>query len=434
MKQLDYLLADKYWEEIIDNKKLVAALVSLKYSRPSKIQRLTIPTLSNKKKLIMTVQAQNGSGKTLSFLIPALLKVNSNKKPITDKGGLAPQVIIVEQQREVATQVQEICQEIAKVFDDKILVSSFSSDVDQGHIMITTPLKYQDFLKKRDHTLKELVLLIVDEVDQVLSNAICAGIVKQLYTRSKENIDCNIAFVSATYTEYAKKFIDEVIKGKTRIDIKPDKIQDLNLKNVQQFYYKGKDKCAILDDILSEIRAEFQIIVFENTRKKTREYYEFLKSKGVDVGFVSGGKDMKPDERQKVVDNFRNKKYKILFTTNLLARGFDQRTIGLVINAGIPTDYENRDKVDFETYLHRIGRTGRFGDLGVALNLIYDDREEKLLDQIREKYGAKITELKESDISKLDDILKDAQKGTELIRQKIQESVETKYPSSQVKS
>ena len=128
--KLESLLSDKQWKDIIKVEKLRDSLMDSNFIKPSKFQRFAIPPLINQTGMVLTGQSPNGTGKTLGFLIPALLKVDPSKSDLNEKGGSSPQVIIVEQTSEVELQVKEICQNLAKEFDKNIRVSNFGHDTD----------------------------------------------------------------------------------------------------------------------------------------------------------------------------------------------------------------------------------------------------------------------------------------------------------------
>jgi ATP-dependent RNA helicase DDX19/DBP5 len=422
--ELSYLLAEEKWANILKppHEKLAETLIELGYSRPSKIQRTTIPLLIFQKNLLVVAQAQNGSGKTLSFLVPSIAKVDVTKSNKTAKG-LSPQVIIVEQQREVATQVYRICDDIKKKYNDKIELSSLAADTpESGHIVIATPIKIEEFIKNKDNSLADLKLFAVDEADQVLSNETGTRIIGALLNKLKNNNECTLAFISATFPPFIKEFIDKKVTGRPKIEFAPQKIEDLNLRNIQQFYYNGTNKTKIISELLLELPG-YQIIVFVNSRAKAKELYDHLNAESFSVGMVVG-QEMKPVEREKVITDFRGGKFTILITTNLLSRGFDERTIGLVINLDIPIRYEDKEKADTETYLHRIGRTGRFGDRGIALNVIQNVNEMRLLDQVRQTYGCEIKEVKHEDFKNLGKMLEQVKTQNKVIREKIKETAQ----------
>jgi len=421
LSDLEYLLSDKKWPELIKDPKMVEVLMNQGYSRPSKIQRITVPLLTNKKDLLLVAQAKNGSGKTLAFLIPAILRVNAEQKSYTPTG-LSPQVIILEQQREVANQVAKICTDLAKIFNDKIEVSTLSSETERGHIIISTPIKIEEFLREKNNLWKDIKLFIVDEADQVLEQELGQRIMSSLLKKIKNTPDVSLAFFSATYTEYTKKYFQTTITGKEKFEFGPKNNEEMNLDNIQQYYSKNKDKLQCIKDTLASLEGDYQTIIFVNFRATSLTLYEYLKAEGYEVGRIVGGQEMRPDEREKVISDFRSMKYRVLITTNLLARGFDDRLIGLVINMDIPVYHYDKTKADTETYLHRIGRTGRFGDRGVALNIVEGDKDLKLLEQIKDKYKCEIKEFTKENLKNLKKMLQQVQSQNAKIKQIIKNS------------
>jgi len=176
----------------------------------------------------------------------------------------------------------------------------------------------------------------------------------------------------------------------------------------------------MIENILEELEKS-QTIVFVNFRAAAFDLHEYLLKKEFAVAVIFG-EEMKPVERDKIINDFKESKYNVLITTNLLARGFDNRKVGFVINMQIPIYHYDREKADVETYLHRIGRTGRFGERGIALNIVGRDFELKLLDQIKEKYGCEIKEFTKEHLKNLPKILSDVQAQNKNIREKIKET------------
>ena len=182
----------------------------------------------------------------------------------------------------------------------------------------------------------------------------------------------------------------------------------LTLKNVRQLYFKcnnREDKVQFVEDYLKRSMENERVIIFVNTRDYTVKLQQKLVSRGYKVYILMGG-NMDPSERTETVEKFKKGEIQILITTNLLSRGFDEKLVKLIINFDLPVKKEDSRIVpDMETYLHRIGRTGRFGSKGIGLTLVSDEREFKSLKEIESFYGSNIEEIKS-----LDNLLEDFKK------------------------
>mmetsp|Transcript_40550 Transcript_40550/g.35979 ORF Transcript_40550/g.35979 Transcript_40550/m.35979 type:complete len:251 (+) Transcript_40550:723-1475(+) len=219
-----------------------------------------------------------------------------------------------------------------------------------------------------------------------------------------------LGFFSATFTKGSKESIDSIFsKLKLSTVLRYEiKAEELKLDGIRQLSKQLDDssKGSYCSKLLKAFETDSQTIIFVNTKKFANMIYEQLKRDGHKIALLIGG--MAIQEREKVLNDFRKKDYSVLISTNLLARGFDQRTIGLVINLDIPTHYgAKKGQVDLETYLHRIGRTGRFGDCGLALNLYVKDADKNLLKTIEDYYKVKIEDLNNVEDSKVFDRIND---------------------------
>ncbi len=184
--------------------------------------------------------------------------------------------------------------------------------------------------------------------------------------------------------------------------------EQLSLDNVKQYYIRTTgDKASIINDVLKKI-ASTSIIIFVNTRRYAESIFLKLREYGHSIGLIMGG-DMSMEERSEVLKMFKKGKFNILITTNLLARGFDNRHVQLVVNLDVPKKY-NLPGADCEAYLHRVGRTGRFGDCGVALSIIDDESDFERINEIGEHYEKPIPEI--NDLDKLAERVKAAEKMT----------------------
>ena len=169
------------------------------------------------------------------------------------------------------------------------------------------------------------------------------------------------------------------------------------MKNVKQVYYNAptrEDKVTFIAEYLKKQWQQERVIIFVNTKDYNLKLRDKLTKMGYQVFVLQGG-DMDPANRDETIKRFNKGEIQILLTTNVLARGFDEKLVQLVINFDIPIKKVDDKLVsDPETYLHRIGRTGRFGTKGIGLSLVSGDRDMKYLKEIEEYYKSKIEEIK----------------------------------------
>jgi len=428
--ELDYLLADKTWKEAIirvdDPDKIITRLVDLGYSKPSKIQAKTVPFGLSRKNVGILAQSHNGSGKTLGFMIPAILRVDLSKPLIKTKTTYLPQVVILAHTNELCSQIAKVGEQIAEAFPEL----KVSTGREAAHIIVKTPGGLLQLMSKKSIDLSNINLLVVDEADGQLAGESGSQLNQCISLLPPET---GLFFFSATYNkecvDYINLFFKKLqIETVLRILLPPT---ELKLEGLVQFSRKCEQnkKIDYVATLIKSLEGDMQVIIFVNTKKFADIVLRELDKEGLSVGLLVSQKDQLPSERSAKLNQFREGKFKILITTNLLAKGFDQRTIGLVINFDLPRDYSSQStiaqkKVDLATYLHRIGRTGRYGDTGLAINLYCTPDEKDMIDDIERHYGVKIRELSKE--AKEFDMINDCLEQMEQLNKKKREELEEK--------
>jgi len=386
---------------------LLKAVEEMGYVSPSKIQGLAIPVVLRGQNIIG--QAQSGTGKTAAFCLGMLSRI----KPELQQ----PQALCVSPSRELAMQTYDVLTKLAKYTNVQpflLIPDVLIPQVLMNQIIIGTPGKFLDCLEKRRNlNTKNVIIFVLDEADQMFSDtpsgkndsnqAITIKIISKLPTREVPNsrkriVASQICFFSATFSESVQHFVEShVPQPTTRIYIPPNK---LSIDKLFQYYIKcqGEDaRFAVLDSIYQRI-TNGQSIIFVETRKQAQMVYQRMKAAQHEVSIIHGG-DMNTKERDTVMLKFRSGENRILITTNLLSRGIDVLSVALVVNFDLPiTRNKGVVEPDFETYLHRIGRSARFGQIGVAINLVYDQPTYNILQGIKQYFfpndPTKISELK----------------------------------------
>ena len=282
-----------------------------------------------------------------------------------------------------------------------------------GQIGICLLSKARKLVQLKKLKLDDLKIVVIDEADFFFNSENELNQTKDLYAKidkAKEGVQK--LFFSATYQPAIVKFIENLVPDNSiKIEIPKEK---LTLRGIKQMYHltkkaEGEDgkfnsKLRVIKQIYEQFD-DTQVIVFVNTRAYVNVIYKYLTDEGYTVSKLMG--QMEYAERDQVMRDFRNKKITFLIATNLLSRGIDIPGMNCVINFDVPymKDEQGFLKADFENYIHRIGRTGRFDTKGVALTLIGVedfDNEMAVLDEIKDHFGSSIEELKEVD--QLEDI------------------------------
>jgi len=387
---------------------LLKGVEEMGYVSPSKIQGLAIPVIQKGQNIIG--QAQSGTGKTAAFCLGMLSRIRHDLQQ--------PQALCVSPTRELAMQTFDVLSKLAKFTNVQPFLLIPDVVMPQGQItnqiIVGTPGKFLDCLEKRRNlNTKNVVIFVLDEADQMFldsgtgknvnssNQAIATKIISKLPSRDGSKmrvVASQMCFFSATFSESVQHFVEShVPQPTTRIYIPPNK---LSIDKLFQYYIKcpGEDaRFAVLDSIYQRI-TNGQSIIFVETRKQAQLVYQRMKAAQHEVSIIHGG-DMQTKERDAVMLKFRNGENRILITTNLLSRGIDVLSVALVVNFDLPfVKGKEGLEPDFETYLHRIGRSARFGQIGVAINLVYDQTSFNILQGLKHYFfpndPTKISELK----------------------------------------
>ena len=347
----------------------VEQLQKMGITRPMPVQEQAIPALFAGRDVI--ARAQTGTGKTLAFLVPLAEKVDADKP--------YAQALVITPTRELA---QQIAMELKKILGEspiKVLAVTGGRDFEEqkyklegrSHVLIGTPGRLLDHIKKGNTDLGGVKYLVLDEVDEMLQQGFMDEAFDLIAMTAAEH---QTMLCSATLNEEVRKLGRKLTKNCALIDIEPDKatvdkIKQICLKTTDE--YKNRAVAALLERL-----NPYLAIVFCMSKERTKELGDWLGMQGFNVDVLHG--EMSPAKRKTVMKSFRDAKIQILVASDLAARGLDVEGVTHVINYDIPHD------VDW--YVHRIGRTGRAGNDGVAITL-YTPEEVKWLRNIETKLG-----------------------------------------------
>jgi ATP-dependent RNA helicase len=346
------------------------------FTVPSAIQQRAIIPVTKQRDVI--AQAQSGTGKTATFSIGVLQNIDTSSNE--------PQALILSPTRELAQQIQKVMYALGNYMSVEVHCcvggKSVGEDIrrlDAGvQVVSGTPGRVFDMIKKKNLRTRNIKMLVLDEADEMLSQ----GFKEQIYDIYRYLPPMTqVILVSATLPrevlEMTKKFMNDPI----RILVKRD---ELTLEGIKQFFVaveKEQWKFDTLCDLYDSLTIS-QAVIFCNTKKKVDWLTEKMTKANFTVVKMHG--EMEQPEREAVMKAFRNTEYRVLITTDIWARGLDVSQISLVINYDIPM---NR-----EIYIHRIGRSGRFGKKGVAINFVCND-DIRILRDIEQFYATQIDEM-----------------------------------------
>jgi translation initiation factor 4A len=367
------------FDEMGLNEKLVRGIYAFGFDQPSKIQQLAIVPMSTHTDIL--AQSQSGTGKTGAFTIGSLSIVDTSIK--------APQVLVISPTRELSQQTERVARTIGKYMDLKVLSATggnkLGSDISAlkaGAQFITgTPGRIYDLIRRGDLNVEHIKYIILDEADQMLEDLFAEQI--KAILDNKFPASARLALFSATMPDNVLEIAERYLSGPVRILLPPDEV---TLKGIKQYYVELERedwKLPTLLDLYQHIHIN-QALIYVNKRQKAEWLAKQLTSQGFTLEYIHGEMDVA--ERKKRMDDFRSGQVRVLIATDLLARGIDIQTISMVINFELPLQKEN--------YVHRIGRSGRYGRKGVAINLVSGD-ELNTLKEIERHYSTNINELPE---------------------------------------
>ena len=363
--------------DIKDN--LLRGIYGNGYETPSAIQQKAIKPIIDGCDII--AQAQSGTGKTATFSIGLLHRIDETKKET--------QAIILAHTRELALQIESVIKKLSDYMNVSINLSvggtTVRNNIDEllknPQIVIGTPGRVLDMINKKALDTRDLKIMILDEADEMLSK-IFSNQIYDIFRFLPNNIQ--VGLFSATMTPDFFRISKCFMRNPVKILVKDE---DLTLEGIKQFYinlehneFKYETLCDLYD-----LCSVSQTIIYCNSRTMVEELYRRLCEDNFSCVCMHG--ELSQDERNKIMSEFRNGTSRILISTDLLSRGIDIQQVSLVINYDIPNN--------IESYIHRIGRSGRYGRKGTSINFLtrYDIKKMK---DIEEYYHTIIEELPEN--------------------------------------
>lgn len=342
------------------DKNLLEAIQKMGYKNPTKVQEKVIPNLLEKKDCL--VQSKTGSGKTASYAIPIINNLKIDER--------SPQALVLAPTRELALQIQQDFENLGTYKKIKALAifgkqpfQFQKEDLKQRtHVVCGTPGRILDHLKQGTFLTDKVNTIIIDEADEMLNMDFIEDI-QSILTYFKKS--CTLAMFSATMPEAIKRFASNILTNPVYIQLKEERAK------LDEHFYKieESDKIKALLSYLSQNKYE-SCLIFANFQVRVDEIYETLLEHKVSVDKIHGG--LTQEERLEHMKRFKQGKVRILVGTDVVSRGIDVDTIGCVINFDYPTTKES--------YIHRIGRSGRMNYIGKAITFVNPNQIEKLND------------------------------------------------------
>ncbi len=355
---------------------LLRGIYSYGFEKPSAIQQRAIKPISQGRDVI--AQSQSGTGKTAVFSIGVLQALDSKINE--------PMALVLSPTRELAEQTNKVISTLGDFMNVKahacIGGKSIGADIkilDRGvQVVSGTPGRVYDMIKRKNLTTRSIKMLVIDEADEMLNR----GFKEQIYDIYRYlPPETQVVVISATLPYEVLAMTEAFMNEPVKVLVKRD---ELTLEGIRQFFVaveKEEWKFDTLCDLYDTMTIT-QAVIFCNTKKKVDWLVDKLKANNFAVVGMHG--EMKQDQREAVMEQFRGGGSRVLIATDIWGRGIDVQQVSLVINYDLPT---NR-----ELYIHRIGRSGRFGRKGVSINLLTDADEGPMRD-IEQFYSTKVEEM-----------------------------------------
>ncbi|KAI8869738.1 DEAD-domain-containing protein, partial [Ramicandelaber brevisporus] len=372
------------WDQVIDNfddmnlkDDLLRGIYAYGFEKPSAIQMRAIVPITMTRDVI--AQAQSGTGKTGTFSIGILQRIDISVK--------ATQALVLAPTRELAQQICSVIKSIGDVLGVKAFACVGGSSLretmtalrDAPHVVVGTPGRVKDMINRGALNTKEIAMFVLDEADEMLST----GFTEQIYGVFKDlPAEVQVVLLSATMPVEVLEVSNRFMRDPIRILVKRDV---LTLEGIKQFFVNvdvAQNKYPTLCDLYQIINVT-QAVIFCNNRRTVDWLTDKLTNDKFTVSAIHG--EMEQAQREAIMKEFRSGSSRILIATDLLARGIDvQQQVSLVINYDMPTNKEN--------YIHRIGRGGRYGRKGVAINFVTKD-DLHVKDELVQFYNTQIDEM-----------------------------------------
>ncbi|XP_019746747.1 ATP-dependent RNA helicase DDX19A [Hippocampus comes] len=379
------LFSVKTFEELRLKPELLKGVYNMGFNRPSMIQEKALPMMLAQPPQNLIAQSQSGTGKTAAFSLAMLSHVNPAHK--------WTQTLCIAPTYELALQIGQVIEQMGKFCPDiKLAYGIRGSKVERGrllqeHIVVGTPGTILDWCNKfKVIEAKKITMFVLDEADVMIATQGHRD--QSIRIHRQLTKDCQMLFFSATFEEAVWRFAKMIVPEPNIIRLRRE---EETLDTIKQFYVLCKskeDKFSILCNLYGSMTVA-QAMIFCHTREMASWLSANLTKEGHSVALLSG--ELTVMQRASIIERFRDGKEKVLVTTNVCSRGIDVEQVSLVVNFDLPVDMGGN--ADNDTYLHRIGRTGRFGRRGFAINMVDSEYGMDVIRQIEMHFDRRIPKL-----------------------------------------
>jgi superfamily II DNA/RNA helicase len=364
---------------------LLRGIYGYGFEKPSLIQQKAIVPIKEGRDIL--AQAQSGTGKTGAFSIGAISRIDIALKK--------PQVLVLVPTRELAEQIEFVATNLGSHLPVQVYAATGGKPLNAdlralergAQYIVGTPGRIFDLMQRGALQRQHLKVLVMDEADQMLEDRFREQVMCILQQGFPK--DTRVALFSATMPTEVIEFAEKLLQDPLRILVPPEEVTLEGIKQYSIELPKEDWKYEVLCDLYQQLNIN-QAIIYCNKRNRVEWLAEKMSAQGFPLSFIHGEMDV--EERRRRMMEFRKGGIRVLISTDLLARGIDVQQVSLVINYELPSQREN--------YVHRIGRSGRFGRKGVAINLLLAGEEVRQMKEIETHYSTQVSTLPE-DLAKI---------------------------------
>ncbi|GLT58961.1 hypothetical protein SLA2020_318140 [Shorea laevis] len=391
-----YTSASRFEDLNLSEELLKGLYVEMKFHKPSKIQAISLPMILTPPYKDLIAQAHNGSGKTTCFVLGMLSRVDPNVR--------APQAICICPTRELAIQNLEVLQKMGKhtgitsegaiPMDSTNTIPISKRPPIMAQVVIGTPGTIKKWMSAKKLGVSSVKILVFDEADHMLAeDGFKDDSLRIMKDIERISSHCQVLLFSATFNEIVKNFVLRVVKkDHNQLFVKKEELKLESVKQFKVYVSEELSKVLVVKERILELGENLgQTIIFVRTRNGANLLHKSLVELGYEVTTIVGS--LRQEERDKIVKEFKDGLTQVLISTDVLARGFDQQQVNLVINYDLPIKHDRPSEPDYEVYLHRVGRAGRFGRKGAVFNLLFSDRDQMVMEKIETHFSVTIEEI-----------------------------------------
>ncbi|KAL4903881.1 ATP-dependent RNA helicase dbp5 [Aspergillus multicolor] len=402
------LFSVKKFEDLGLDPRILQGLSAMNFRKPSKIQERALPLLMGNPPKNLIGQSQSGTGKTAAFVLNILSRLDLT----TEQAQNTPQALILAPTRELARQIVGVVQVMGQFLDGLKIGTAIPTDTTarptrlEASVVVGTPGTVMEMIRKRIMMSLKLKVIVLDEADNMLDQQ---GLGDQcMRVKGFLPKDIQVVLFSATFPAHVHQYASKFAPSANELTLQHE---ELTVEGIKQMYLdcaSDEDKYRTLVQLYGLLTVGSSII-FVKTRQSAAEIERRMVAEGHTVASLTGG--IQGSQRDEIIDQFRAGHAKVLITTNVLARGIDVSTVSMVINYDVPEIHQEPPRsgprqADFQTYLHRIGRTGRFGRVGVSISFVSNREEWEMLNQIQRYFNTDIQRIDTKDWDEVEDIIK----------------------------